>query len=869
MIWVEGDAGSGKTALVRQAMSGLSAEVRVLQAAADELSADVEFAVVEQLAAIRGRSGFAAGLELLAHIGAAEDSGPVVVVVEDLHWADAASRQALLTLARRLDQDRVLLILTSRPGARPDGWDRFRLDSARCASVSIGPLSVAEVAALARAVGVPLGPGGAERLHRHTKGHPLYARTLLAELDSAQLAAGGDLPVPRSLASTIVATLTNLPKPARELASALAVLNQRVPLTVAGQVAGTTDAAMALEHLLPTGFARWLPREQGTPVELTHPLFRMAIYDDLSPTFRRRYHLAAAALADAPTALEHRVAAADGPDDDLAAALADAARDRQRGGALSSAAAYFLRASGLSTSLMDRALYLLRGVELLLLDQQVSAAATFQVQVDACPGGARRSLVLGLLAWSKGDAAAAEGHLSAAAASASPEEHDVLAGALVQLAMVVFTAGDGDRTVDLATRALGLGPLDSELEQRAWSALALGEGMRAGAPAGLDRLAERLPRPPEQVSVSDAGLLTTRGTLRFYASHTTAAIADLRGAARMSRDATSVPALPRTHIHLAQLLFAQGDWDEAMIQARVGLSLVENEAHLWIEAQAYAALGTILASRGEWDSATGHTASARRAATALGTAEMVFTACYLEASIARARSDPRGVVEALGILAAEPRTIPMLSSLAWWSVLIEALIDLGDLEAGQRHLEGLAAGTRVRRLDFEARLAGHRARLAAARGKPSEAQRQFNRAIELFGADDPVLDRAITHRAFGRLLAASGDRRGAAAQLRMAYELLAPAGAAPFLQGIEADLTATGTGPGRRRSYEGRSSVRLTDRQHEVAVLAARGLTNREIADRLYLSEKAVEYHLGHVFGKLGLRSRRELREHPAVMPSR
>ena len=169
VIWVEGDAGSGKTTLVRQALSGLSAEVRVLQATADELSADVEFAVVDQLRAIRGRSGFVAGLELLAHIGEAEDSGPVIVVVEDLHWADTASRQALLTLARRLDQDRVLMILTSRPGGAPDRWDRFRLDSGRCASISVGPLSVAEVAALAQAVGVPLEPGGAERLHRDRK----------------------------------------------------------------------------------------------------------------------------------------------------------------------------------------------------------------------------------------------------------------------------------------------------------------------------------------------------------------------------------------------------------------------------------------------------------------------------------------------------------------------------------------------------------------------------------------------------------------------------------------------------------------------------------------------------------------------------
>jgi DNA-binding CsgD family transcriptional regulator/tetratricopeptide (TPR) repeat protein len=866
VVWVEGDAGSGKTTLVRQAVSRLPAGVRVLQAVADELSAGVEFAVVDQLVTISARNAFAAGLELLRYVADAENSGPAVVVVEDLHWADAASRQALLTLARRLEQDQVMLIVTSRPGAAPDGWDRFRLDSARCVPISTGPLSVAEVAALARAVGVPLGPHSAERLHRHTSGNPLYVQTLLTELDPAQLGGEDELPVPRSLASVIVATLAGRPDPARELASALAVLNQRVALAVAGQVADSADAAAALEHLIPTGFIQWWPREPGTPVGFAHPLFRMAIYDDLSPTLRRRYHLAAAAFTDAPAALEHRVAAADGPDEELAAALADAARVRQRHGALSSAAACLLQASGLCASLRDRARYLLQGVELLLADQQVAAAARFQGQVEACPDGARRSLVLGLLAWSKGDAVTAEEHLSAAAAAASQEEHDVLAGALVQLAMISFNAGDGDLTVDRAMRALSLGVPAHQIELRAWTGLALGEGLRNGAPAGLERLAERLPDPPDQVAAGDAGLLTTRGSLRFYASHTTAAIADLRAAARMSQEAP-VSALPRAHIHLAQLLFAQGDWDEAEIQARIGLSLVANEAHLWVEAQAHAVLGTLLASRGEWDSAADYATSTRRVVKALGTAEMVFAASYLEASIARARPDPGGVVEAIGPLARDPRMIPMLSSLAWWSVLIEAFIDLGDFEAGQRHLEALTAGTKARRLDFGARLAGHRARLAAASGKQGEAKQQFHRAIELYGADDPLLDRAMTRRAFGRHLATHGDRREATAQLRTAYELLAPAGAAPYLQTIEADLAAMGTGPRRRRSYEGRSSLRLTDRQRDVAVLAARGLTNREIADRLYISEKAVEYHLSHVFGKLGIRSRRELREHPAVIP--
>ncbi len=812
---------------------------------------------------------FGAGLELLEHLGHLEDHGPVAIVVEDLHWADLASRQALLTVAKRLDQDRVILIVSSRPETATDGWDRFRLGSQRCTSLLTRPFSVHDVAALAEAMDVPLDPGGPERLHRHTNGHPLYVRTLLLELDREQLVGVGDLPVPRSLASTIVAALMELPELARELASALSVLNQRVPLAVAGRVAESGDAAGALEHLLPTGFVEWWPREHGTPVELAHPLIRTAIYDDLSPTARRRLHRAAAALVDdAQTALEHRVAAADGPDDDLAELLVEAAGSARRRGALSSAATQLLRVSGLCSDVEDRRRCTLRGIELLVLDQQVNTATTFLPRVEALPDGARRSLVLGLLAWSKGDAETAERHLLAACvASGGSGEDEVRASALIQLASLYFNAGDGDRAVKAATEALALGPLDRDQEQQAWSNLALGEGMRQGAPAGIERLSERIPEPADHVGPTDAILLTTRGALGFYAGRTTAAIADLRAAAQMGREATPVPALPRVHIHLAQLLFAQGDWDEAMVQARVGLSLVENEAFLWVEAQAHAALGAIHAARGEWDLAAHHAASAQRAAKALGTTEAVFTACYLDASIARARSDPGTVVAAIEPLARHPESIPMLSSLGWWSVLVEAFIDLGDLKSGQWHLAALANGTEARHLDFRARLASHRARLAAARKDANEAKRHFEQAIELFDSDDPLLDRALTQRAFGLFLAGSGDRRGAVAQLRSAHGLLLRVTADPFLRGIETDLATLGTGPGRQHSREGRSSLRLTDRQRDVAVLVARGYTNREVAGQLYLSEKAVEYHLGHIFAKLGLRSRRELRDHRALVP--
>ena len=131
---------------------------------------------------------FAAGLALLDRFGQSEGSGPTVVVVEDLHWADRESRLALLTAAQRLDRDAVLILVTSRPDTgRDDGWDRFRIDSSRCRRLVLGGLGTEDVAEMGRQAGVSLTPRAAERLHAHTRGHPLYIRTLLREVPPARL----------------------------------------------------------------------------------------------------------------------------------------------------------------------------------------------------------------------------------------------------------------------------------------------------------------------------------------------------------------------------------------------------------------------------------------------------------------------------------------------------------------------------------------------------------------------------------------------------------------------------------------------------------------------------------------------------------
>ena len=125
-----------------------------------------------------------------------------------------------------------------------------------------------------------------------------------------------------------------------------------------------------------------------------------------------------------------------------------------------------------------------------------------------------------------------------------------------------------------------------------------------------------------------------------------------------------------------------------------------------------------------------------------------------------------------------------------------------------------------------------------------------------FGADEAYLDRAQVDHEHGRLLLALGRRQAAVAHLRAAHERLVAVGAVPFAARVAADLDAAGIRDG---TGEGRSPLTLSDRERDVVALVVRGMTNKEVAAELYVSAKTVEYHLGNVYGKLGITSRREL----------
>jgi DNA-binding CsgD family transcriptional regulator/tetratricopeptide (TPR) repeat protein len=865
-VWVDGDAGTGKTALLRQAVAALPPAFRLLRAEASEVSMDAPYDLVRQLGVVTANAPLPAAMSLLERWGR-PDAGPVAVVVEDLHWADAESRLTLLTAARRLREDPVLLLITSRPGrADEDGWERLRQDSERCLNIALGPLSPGEVAELAGSQGVPLTPPAADRLARHTGGHPLYTRTLLAELSPAMLAATeGELPAPRSLASTAVARMAVLPPDARRLIAALAVLNQPASLQVLAQVADVSGAARAADVLLSTGFVGLRPGEPIT-LEFTHPLFRAAVYADLTPTLRQELHRRASATAGGAAALGHRVAAADSTDDELAdeleRAAAAAAADHHQG----RAAGYLLWAAQLSSSAPVAQTRVLQAAMLWLAAGQSPQVEPLRARIEACDDQPLRSLALGMLAWEQGDAVPAERLFRAAAAgetadgpgtAAQAPGDAVTADALARLAFLLVTQIRADEAARCARRALAIPGASLAAERTASLSLALAEAVLHGAAAALACITPRLPQPAAEVSAPDVDLLIVRGTLRMFAAQWRAAAADFRAAIKLARHGPSL-LLPRAHLELGQALFQMGDWDEAIVQGRVAVSLISDERTTWHEGQAHGALVEVLAARGDWDGAREHLAACLRLSSDVGLAEGAGYGLFGQVFIAAAAGRPDRVVELLTPFAdGQHESVAKISVPAWRTRLISALIDTGALAGAAAQIEVLAAATAGQNPGIASRLACLRARLHAKAGELNAAAKAFTSALETQGPDEPYLDAALLHQEYGRLLLASGDRRDGLAQLMQARGMLADVGAVPYLKRLDADLAGAGV---RSPGPAGSPALALTERESDVAALVAKGMTNGEVAAQLYVSVNTVEYHLRHVFAKLGIRSRRELR---------
>ena len=219
---------------------------------------------------------------------------------------------------------------------------------------------------------------------------------------------GGAPRVPRSLAPVMLARVATLSPAARQLAKAAAVLGQHCELAAAAVLADLTDSLSALGEAVAAGILMEEPGGAVAGIGFSHLLMQRAVYEDLSPARRRRLHQRAADLVDPHRALGHRVAAAAGPNDGLAAELEAAARESRCHGRTTQAAAWLAEAAALSgqPEVADRRL--LDALEILLTYGEVAEAEALAARMAAAAPDARRSWLLGTLDFLAGRIAACE-----------------------------------------------------------------------------------------------------------------------------------------------------------------------------------------------------------------------------------------------------------------------------------------------------------------------------------------------------------------------------------------------------------------------------------------------------------------------------
>jgi DNA-binding CsgD family transcriptional regulator len=881
VVVVQGEAGIGKSSLISEFL-GCQPELPTIAASGETGEALLPYGVVQQLTAgAAARSPdvlaglellsdgpgpavdpVAVGVELRALMSSLQGKRPAAVVVEDLQWADLPSARALLFACRRLGADRVLVILTCRPGATSqlgEGWARFVSGDRRASTLTLEGLDAGELRLLCQRLGrAELAEPAVRRLTEHTDGNPLLTRALLDELTDDDLKAmDRNFRAPRSLAGLVLPRLAALSPPARDLVVAASVLGRHAALADAAALAGVAEPTAALDETDRAGLLLEHVTPSGRAVSFPHLLMRQAVYGDLGAERRRRLHLRAATIVEGQEALAHRVAAADGPDAELAADLSSAAATAAAAGNLLLAARYLQHAAAMTGRGPERDERTLSAFEVLVRTSDVAAAGAIRPMIEQLPTSPRRDTALGqlaLLAARPGDAEA----LLRAAWDAHDAAHERCAGgeAALGLGMLLKMSGAHAEAAIWLDRALGTGTGGEPWYDaaRCVRSFAFALGGDVGHALGLFG---DLPARPAMVPAARTDALAFRGVARLWAGDLHGAAGDLRLAADRIRAGVQVRFPCRALAFLAETEFRLGRWDDAGRQAELAVALARDAGRGYDLALVHSAAVPVAACRGDWAAADSHAKAAERAALTFGGLPAVLAASA-RGILGLARDDPEEVLHGAALALAVPQIDRYDPAMFWWRpAQVWALIRTGQLGQAQMILAAIEFRA-ARRGDRAAmtQAAWLRGALAMAHGDLDQADQVLRTARRACRGEPLPFHRGLLdlqHSQCLRLL----HRYGAAADaVRAAHELFSDLGARPFVRASEAEHTSAGL-----RSRPGGDPVLpgLTRQELRVTRLVASGLSNREVAAQLYVSPKTVEYHLAHAFTKLGVRSRHQL----------
>jgi DNA-binding CsgD family transcriptional regulator len=889
---VHGEPGVGKSALLAEVLTTVG-DVRVLRTQGLESESPLAFAALHRLlrpilglaerlpepqaralgVAFGQQVGkvepFLVGVATLSMLTEAAEDQAVVCVVDDAHWLDSASTDALLFATRRMEADPVAMVFAARDTDdrtfAPEGVPALRLDGLDADSVRT---LLAENASVVVAAEVT------DRLLAETGGNPLALVELPTALSGEQLA--GSVPLPSQLMLTSGVERVFLDRCGR-LSQAAQTLMLVAVADDSGQLATVQRAAATLkvEHDAVAEAERsGLLVISGDTVSVRHPLVRSAVYQAATANQRREVHRALAdaldSLEDSDRATWHRAAAAGGPDESLMAALAQVGIRAERRGGYRAAADAHERAADLTTDPL----------------------ATAGLQLAAARN-----------AWASGQTSRSSRLLSAARERADDPillaDIDRLRG---RIAVNVGSAADAHRIFTQAAAQVAVHEPVRALEMAVAAAVARSHGIDSGA---------RLPTDTINVDASPHDTPRTRSLKHLLVStrydiagdrdsaldelHTAQAIA--LGAADTLADLDLLGNLANAALHLGdddahrhfyglmlstaresgdgmavlyalqRLPFSQyvgGQWAALRNSSEeaVALGLSVGQPAATAAPRAWLTLLAALEGRPDYDERLSSLEALLAAHPPVGilaqpVQDLTRWAKGIRALLA---GDAPGSLHHFRQMASasSPMQLPALMMMSAQD-RIDAAVRDGDLAQALvwvDDLDGFAAGT-----DLPWALAAGafgRAR-SSEQGDVSEGTRVtelFETSLTHHAAAHRPYDRARVQLAYGEYLRRHQRRVDARGHLRAALETFEDLHAAPLAERAGQELRASGE---TARKRDPSTLLTLTPMELKVAELVASGLSNKDVAAQCWVSPRTVAFHLRNVFAKAGITSRGEL----------
>ena len=874
VLVLRGEPGIGKTALLGYAAESAES-MRVLRAAGIEAETELAFAGLYSLlhplagylaalpegqaAALRaalglsrnqaapGRLAVAAGVHGL--LTTAAEHRPLLLAVDDLHWLDPASSEALTFALRRLGRDAIACVVTLREGVPvPVGLPSCDLDG----------LGRDQAAQLVEAVaGIRPAPVVATRLHAETGGNPLALTELSAALTAKQLG-GAELPeMPLQPGAAIrqrfAARLGQLSSPARTvlLVAAAAGRCAVAEVAAAAGLIGCGDS-----QALGEAEAAGLIYITAEGVQFCHPLLRSVAYHAADPALRRAGHRALADVLsgrDVERAAWHRAAAATGPDDDAAAALEAAAGLAAGKGAPLAAAAAWERAAELSEAAERGAARLAAAAEAALDGGDLERARRLTATMPAGQPGdrARMLAVRGRLELLTGRPAAAERVLQEAADLVADADPRLAVELLSESVHLIVEAGLFDVASRVTGRITELAERSDETARfladysNAFLGWRRGDGDH-GVPH-LRRAGGRLDADP---------VLASRPQLQPFILSTLSGLGyDDRArrhcdqAIELARSQGAVVRLPDLLTSAASLDLRAGRWSLALANGSHALDLALATGEATSTYEALSMLAEIEAAQGRDEDCLQHARQADQLASQLGLRLGQLRARLTVAALELGRGRLEEAIahyEEVRRLAAEWGYSDAFTSPVPY--LIEAYARAGAVDRARALLpEYLDLVTGVPHPLWTA-IAARCQGIAAAGdfdGYFLEAIRQHQRSTGLF-------HHARTRLCYGERLRRARRRRDARVQFREAVEIFDRLDARPWADRARAELRATG----ETITSGGNDGAQLTPQELQIALLVSQGRTNAEVGRAVFLSTRTVEFHLSRAYRKLGVASR-------------